>query len=122
MQKARMFLRLRTFSDNCDPTSLMNTYQTRRQIPDYLCLNQPAGHIPPGTAHVSKFCFFFFFMNNYHHSFFHSGGKPWQEPFLHSCIELSCKIRFHWHQKSDSQHSTLKTSISNIFLKFFLRL
>lgn len=40
--------------DNCDLTSLMNTYQTRRQIPDCLCLNQPAGHIPPGAAHVSR--------------------------------------------------------------------
>lgn len=55
MQKAGMFLRLRFFfSQTSDLTSLMNTYQTRRQIPDYSCLNQPAGHIPPGTAHVSR--------------------------------------------------------------------
>lgn len=53
-KNARLFLRLRTFSDNCGLTSLMNPYQTRRQIPDYLCLNQPAGCIPPGTAHVSR--------------------------------------------------------------------
>lgn len=55
MQKARIFLSLRFFfPDGCDLTSLMNTYQTRRQIPDYSCLNQPAGHIPLGTAHVSR--------------------------------------------------------------------
>lgn len=53
-KKARLFLRLRTFSDNCGLTSLMNPYQTRRQIPDDLRLNQPAGCIPAGTAHVSR--------------------------------------------------------------------
>ena len=39
-------------------------------------------------------------MNSYHHSFFHSSGKPWQESFFHSCVELSCKIRFHWHKNT----------------------
>lgn len=54
MQSTRMFLRLRTFLDDRDLTLLMNPYQTRRQIPDNLCLDQPAGCIPAGTAHVSR--------------------------------------------------------------------
>lgn len=116
MQKARIFLSLRFFSRQLW-LDFTNEHISDKKANSRLFVPQPTS-----WAHTSRYCSCLkrvFCMNNYHLPFLHSSGKPWQVSFSHR-VELSCKIRFHWHRNTATA-STMCVWVFILLLKFFPR-